>query len=76
MAFWIEDDFSDDVNGIFEERAKNAEMAVSYGADDDNDIASLPAYNGKNQGSTCFTNTGNLYKLGTKPAGINGWVKI
>ena len=77
MAFWAEDDFSDDINGIFEERAKNAEAAVSYGADDDSDIASLPRYNGKNQGSSCLTLTGNLYKLGTNPAaGINGWRKL
>jgi len=77
MAFWIEEDFSDDVNGIFEIRAKNAEMPVHYGADTDGDISSLPLFNGKNQGSSCFTNTGNFYKLGTNPSvGINGWVRI
>ena len=77
MAFWIEMDFSDDVSGIFEERAMKAEMSVPYGADDDSDISDLPRYNGKNQGSSCLTLTGNLYKLGTKPAeGINGWRKL
>jgi hypothetical protein len=77
MAFWIEEDFSDDVNDIFKVRAMNAEMAVPYAADDDSDIYSLPRYNGKNQGSSCLTLTGNFYKLGTNPAvGINGWRKL
>ena len=48
-----------------------------YGADTDADIASLPRFDGRNQGSTCLALTGNLYKLGTNPAvGVNGWVKL
>jgi len=77
MAFWIEDDFSDDVSGIFEERAKNAEMAVKYAADSFADIATLPTYNGKNQGSSCLTLDGRFFKLGTNPsAGVNGWREL
>jgi hypothetical protein len=78
MAFWIEDDFSDDVNGIFYERAINAEAPVRYGADSLSDIATLPAYNGKNQGSSVMVlEDGSFHKLGTIPSrGINGWVRI
>lgn len=48
-----------------------------YGADTDADIAFLPQFDGQNQGSSCLTLTGNLYKLGTNPvAGTNGWVML
>ena len=73
MGVWIEgrESISDG------NRTRGGGEIIRYGADTDADIASLPGPNGQNQGSSCFTLTGNLYKLGTNPAaGTNGWVKI
>jgi len=73
MAFWIEGRESiSDIN-----RTRGGGEIIRYGANTDDDIASLPGPNGQNQGSSCLTLTGNFYKLGTDPAaGINGWVRL
>jgi len=73
MAFWIEGRESIADNN----RTRRGGEIIRYGADTETDIASLPGPNGQNQGSSCFTLTGSLYKLGTNPsAGVNGWVKL
>ena len=73
MAIWLEGQESITDN----HRKLGGGAMTRYGADADVDIALLPLPNGQNQGSTCFTLTGSLYKLGTNPAvGVNGWVKL
>jgi len=74
MAYWIEDRKSiADGN-----RDRGSGEIISYGADTQADIASLPAPNGQNQGSTCFVLADStVHKLGTNPAvGVNGWKQI
>jgi hypothetical protein len=74
MAFWKRE--NEDIED--ENRKDGHGRMVSYGADTQNDIHSLPRFDGQNQGSSCLVLGDKSYwVLGTDPAaGINGWVNI